>query len=146
MTTRDIANAFDGQRFKTADELAIALGRKPGKAWQRNLARALREFPCAKDASDNNLSDRRIRPKFRQVGGRFARVYDLNDFKTPQAQKEEENRRIEANLAKLRTGNAMVRLQELEQRLKADGIGPAERLRRVMVAIEIERRKAGNME
>jgi hypothetical protein len=140
MKLADIRGAFDGQRFKTADELAEALGKKPGKKWQRALARELGKITSVTSC------DRFIKPQRRWINKKLVRVYDLNDFQTTQDQRDEADYRRSKNLARLRTGNATARLQVLEGGLKADGVPAAERLRRVMTAIEIERRRADNMD
>jgi hypothetical protein len=101
MKLLDVRNAFDGQRFKTADQLATALGREPGRKWQRALAREL-----GKMASVTSC-DRSIKPQRRWINKKQVRVYDLNDFQTTQDQRDEDDYRIQKNLVKLGTGNAM---------------------------------------
>jgi hypothetical protein len=79
-TVTDIADAFNGQRFMTANELAVALGRTPGRRWQMTLARELKKV-----LTDVTTS---IKPKVRKLGKRLARVYDLNDFRATQEPEE----------------------------------------------------------
>lgn len=67
MTIDEVRAAFGGNRYRTANELAVALGRQPGKGWQRKLANAL-SVMCSIEA-------RRV-----YIGGKRCRVYDIVDF------------------------------------------------------------------
>jgi len=110
MNLQDIENAFHGERFKTADELAAALGVEPGKAWQRSLQQELADL-CIKYGAP------KIEPRQHRINGKVVRVYDREDFEDKQ---EAKAAREDRKLVLTQKLTASARLNELNR--VADGL------------------------
>jgi hypothetical protein len=139
MNLQDIENAFHGERFKTADELAAALGVEPGKAWQRSLQQELADLHVRFGAP-------KIEPRQHRINGKVVRAYDKEDFVDKQEAKAAREDRKIILMQKLTTKARLDELNRIADGLEEDEPSLKERWRRIRAAIEVERRTLANWE
>jgi hypothetical protein len=139
MNLQQVKNAFNGERFKTADELAIALGVEPGKKWQRALHHALTDL-------HNRYGVPKIEPRQHRINGKVVRVYDHEDFIDKQEEKDAREYRRMILCQKLTAKARLDELDRIANGLEEDEPSLKERWRRIRAAIEVERRTIANWE
>jgi hypothetical protein len=139
MNLLQIKNAFNGERFKTADELAVALGVEPGKKWQRSLQHALTDLHIQHGAPKRETHQHRI-------NGKVVRVYDYQDFIDKQEDKDTREYRRHILMQKLTAKARLDELNRVADTLEEDEPSLKERWRRIRAAIEVERRTLANWE
>jgi hypothetical protein len=114
MTILELRNSFNGSSCMTADQLAQALGKQPGRAWQQDLARALKG--CG------------IVPGRTRINGKRVRAYRRDDFEADDQGRvrdspelfNHEKKRIEAEVNRLEVKSVLRELNRVADSIEQD--------------------------
>jgi len=134
LTPADIRQSFNGSQYLSADQIAHATGRQPGRAWQKKLGQALREIG--------------IVPAQIRVNGKRIRAYYKDDFEADGKGRvrgspkflEKQRAKIEREIERLSTRRVLQELTRVAEGLEQDEPNAKERFRRLRSAISYELR------